>query len=177
MIQSIGNFLALWLQSSLQARFFLKTSDHIFHTSFQLWTVSASRFVEVNCVSVCLSSDNAGSVAAKSFWMSAHVHTCLAHVCVSGLFAIVLSLGFSRPPPPIITTLSLVLVLFSFCFSLSPSLLLFLFYLGSSLALAVSLVSAAEWSRPERSCGVYRRESERRPVTCATSSSACTVSE
>lgn len=56
--------------------------------------------------------------------MSAHVHTCLAHVCMSGLFAIVLSLAFSHPPPPpIITRLY---PLFLFCFlslflSLPPS--------------------------------------------------------
>lgn len=46
--------------------------------------------------------------------MSAHVHTCLAHVCMSGLFAIVLSLAFSHPrPPPIVTHLY---PLFLFCF-------------------------------------------------------------
>jgi len=106
----------------------------------------------LNHVSVRLCSDNAASVTAKSFWMSAHVHTCLAHVCVSGLFAIVLSLAFSHPPPPPIITSLCPLFLFCFlsrCCFFSPSLLSFLFYLSSSLALAVSLLSAAEWSRPE----------------------------
>lgn len=135
----------------------------------------------MNRVSVRLSSDKAASVTAKSFWMSAHVHTCLAHVCVSGLFAIVLSLAFSHPPPhPIITSLC---PLFLFCFLsrfffLPPS---FPFCSTSAHPLYLpsrsSLLQNGAVLRCSWSCGVYRRERERRPVTCATSSSSCTVSE
>lgn len=48
-------------------------------------------------VCIYLSSACTVSLAVKSVWMSAHVHTCLAHVCMSGLSAIVLSLAFLTP--------------------------------------------------------------------------------
>lgn len=161
--------------------FVYKTSDPRYLCQFffsaGLWVHPG---LAVNQVSVRLSSDNAASVTARSFWMSAHVHTCLAHVCVSGLFAIVLYLAFSHPPPPpIITSLC---PLFLFCFlsrflSLPP----FLFVLPQLIPCTCCLAPLRcgmepSWDGHGHAGSIAEKESGR-PVTCATSSSSRTVSE
>ncbi len=129
----------LWLWSLLDYFITYYIRPQISLVFFQCWTVSASRFGEVNCVSVRLSS---GNVAAKAFgclYMYTHAWHMSACLGCSLLF----SLGFSRPPPPIITTLCpLVLVLFSFSFSLPPS-----FSFCSTLAHFLHLLSRSSLLR------------------------------